>query len=467
MTAQKTVELTIEPYTFENRAGTKVEAELGSFQVPANRQKADGKMLNLKFVRFKSTNPNPGSPIVYLAGGPGGSGVSTAQGTRFDLFMSMRAIGDVIAFDQRGTGLSNEVPAYEKYWIADMDKPLMADEITSSIQIATLKATNFFASEGHDVKNYNSNESADDLNDLRLALGTEKISIWSISYGSHLALTTIKRHEQHLDRVILAGVEGYDHTVKLPADQQALLEKIDQLLKDNPTTAAVYPDFLGDIARLLTQLEKEPAIVQTQNPMTKEPMDVVLGKLDMQILIAAFLGAPAYSKQLPLLVKNMLAGDFSGMAEFASYPKSIRFNGMSMGMDIASGISPERLEVIKTTIPQTLLGDAINFPYLMQWEVLQDLNLDLGDEFRKPYAAKLPVLAISGTMDGRTPPTNATETLAHFTNSHHLLIEGAGHSDPLFLSSPRIEQQMLAFMRGELIKDEVITLPPVEFNLPE
>src|SRR5947207_14089952 len=63
-------------------------------------------MIELVFLRFKSTAKTPGPPIVYLAGGPGGSGIGTARGSRFRLFIAMREVGDVIAFDQRGTRMS-------------------------------------------------------------------------------------------------------------------------------------------------------------------------------------------------------------------------------------------------------------------------------------------------------------------------------------------------------------------------
>ena len=73
------IPLSIEPYIFESEKGDKVKAEMGTFAVPENRNKSNSKTLQLKFVRFKSTNPNPGPPIVYLAGGPGGSGIRSAQ----------------------------------------------------------------------------------------------------------------------------------------------------------------------------------------------------------------------------------------------------------------------------------------------------------------------------------------------------------------------------------------------------
>ncbi|MBS3820078.1 hypothetical protein KGY73_11340 [bacterium] len=51
-----------------------VEAERGSFKVLENRSNPDSRPIKLTFVRFESTSDNPGAPIVYLAGGPGGSG---------------------------------------------------------------------------------------------------------------------------------------------------------------------------------------------------------------------------------------------------------------------------------------------------------------------------------------------------------------------------------------------------------
>src|SRR5215204_2647097 len=98
--------LKLKPYTFENDKGEKLESEFGTLLVPENRSDPQSNLIELAFVRFKSTAKNPGPPIVYLAGGPGGSGIGTARGSRFPLFMALREIADVIAFDQRATGFS-------------------------------------------------------------------------------------------------------------------------------------------------------------------------------------------------------------------------------------------------------------------------------------------------------------------------------------------------------------------------
>lgn len=457
--------LTLTPYTFKTADGREVEAELGRFTVPENRAANDGTRIELAFVRFKSTNPNPGSPIVYLAGGPGGSGSGTAQGARFDLFMAMRAIGDVIAFDQRGTGLSHHPPACPHAWSYPLDQPGERAALLDAATEAARQCAAYWRAQGVDLAAYNTNESADDLDDLRKALGASTISLWSISYGTHLALATLKRHASRIDRVILAGLEGPDHTLKLPSDQQAMLEKIDALIEADPVVRPTMPDFLGVVAGVLDRLEREPATVEIADEQG-EPVHLVIGKYDVQRVSTFFLRGPSNFKGLISLYQAMSQGDFSGVASLVVQAnRSGRFDAMPSAMDAASGASDERRALIAREREETLLGDAINFPLP---EAAAGLGVpDLGPAFRAPVQTDVPALFISGTLDGRTPVHNAEEVRAGFSNSIHLIIDGAGHSDPLFLSSPRIAEVMLAFMKGEPGEDEVVTLPPPDLRSRE
>lgn len=458
---------TFTPYTFKtfkDKEGKQktVEAELGSMMVPENRQKPNSKQIALKFVRFKSTNPHPKAPIVYLAGGPGGSGINAAKGSRFELFMKLRAVADVIAFDQRGTGMSHKPKKVGGFWMYPMDKPLNREKAYKMIEEFSQKSAKKWEAMGEDLTAYNSNESADDLNDLRKALKAKKISLWAISYGTHLSIATMKRHGKHLERIILAGVEGPSHTVKLPSKSQELLEKIDQLIKADPKASKAFPNFLGDLKTLLAKVDKQPGKVTTTNPITKQPIEITLGKYDLQVLFSLMLTGPKYFGRLPQTVKNMLAGDFSDVKRWALYTHAGNLNPMSVAMDAASGVSPKRWQQIQKEREQTILGDAINFPYMA---VTKGLNVpDLGGKFRQNIKSKLPVLCISGTLDGRTPVSNAEEVLKGLRHGKHLIIEGAGHSDPLFLSSPKIGEIMLRFMQGKKVKkQQTIKLPPMKF----
>ena len=63
----------------------------------------------------------------------------------------------------------------------------------------------------------------------------------------------------------------------------------------------------------------------------------------------------------------------------------------------------------------------------------------------------------------RTPVSNAGVVRRGFRTSTHLIIDGAVHSDPLFLSSPKIKDVMLEFLKGQPASTMRITLPPLKF----
>lgn len=449
--------VSFEPTTFETRDGRTVEAEMGTFSVVENRREHKERTIELAMVRFKSTNPKPGFPIVYLAGGPGGSGTGTARGSRFDLFMSMRQVADVIAFDQRGTGTSHTLPKCSRAWDSPMDKPATRSEMEASFREVTRFCAQEWRAKGVDLNAYNTEESADDLEDLRRALGVEKLHLWSISYGSHLAMAALRRHPESFERVILAGPEGPDHTVKLPSDSQRLLEAIDARIRQSEEFRTLFPDFLGDVRRVLERLEKQPAKIDL--PGGKE---MWVGKFDVQLLAAGALGSPEYQAFLPLAFQAMAAGEFGPVAEYLVGNRQGEVWAMSAAMDAASGISKERQKRVRKEARTTLLSDAINFP----WEPLREgIEVrDLGPAFRSPLTTKVPTLIITGSLDGRTPVGNAKDLLPGFRNGIHLDIEGAGHSDPLFLSHPEIEETLIAFLQGKPLAKHIqltVEVPPL------
>jgi pimeloyl-ACP methyl ester carboxylesterase len=446
--------LTIKPYVFENSKKEKVEAELGRLKVPENRKKKNGKMIELAFVRFKSTSKNPGFPIIYLAGGPGGSGIQSAKYGRFPLFMAMREFGDVIALDQRGTGDSKPNLSCQNKIDLPFDKPLTRENLIKeeSEKLKTCAAE--FEKNGVDVSAYHTLENASDLNDLREALGVRKISLWGISYGTHLTLVTIRKYGQYIDKAILAGVEGVDDTYKLPKYTQDLMVDLDKRLKEDPELSKVIPDFLGLVKTVHQRLEKEPVVVELTDPKTEQKFNITLGKYDLQYLFSAFSGSNEAQALYPKLYYDMSNGDFTFLAQqIARYRKGNASSVMSIAMDCASGLSQKRQVQIQTEMPNALFSNAINDPFP---EICNSVNYTKVDKsFYKPVKSDVPVLFISGTLDGRTPVSNAEIAAKGFLNISHLIIDGAGHSDPLFLSSPKILETMQNFMSGNKLAAKI------------
>jgi pimeloyl-ACP methyl ester carboxylesterase len=458
---QKAGDVKITPRIFESASGQKVEAELGELTVPENRQKADSRLIQIAFVRFKSTSQKPSAPIVYLAGGPGSSGLAAARGTRFPLFMAMREVADVIALDQRGVGLSKPNLVCKETVSFAPDKLQSRADVLELYRRQSRACAETFKQQGVDLTGYNTNESADDLEDLRKAIAAEKISLWAISYGTHLSLATIKRHEKSLERVILAGVEGPSHTIKLPSNIQKHLEHIDRLVKADANLSKGIPSFLSLVKSVLERAEQEPVTVEVTDPTSKQKVKVVLSKFAIQLLTAFSFGSGEAA--LPARYYAMSKGDFSLPAQGwlnLSRGGSVG-SAMAYMMDCASGLSNQRRKQVAREASTALLADVMDLPFPDVCDAWGDP--DAGAAFRAPAKSRLPILFISGTLDVRTPPTNAEEVRKGFPNSVHLIIDGAVHSDPLFLSSPQIKDVMLEFMKGQKISTTNIRLEPLKF----
>ncbi|HUO84493.1 MAG TPA: alpha/beta hydrolase [Thermoanaerobaculia bacterium] len=441
---------------------TVIDAEEGRLRVPERHADPDGRRIEVHFVRFTSTGDRPGPPIVYLAGGPGGSGTWSSSGDRFALFQQMRQVADVIAYDQRGTWGTEPYMVCPGTWSYPLDRP-WEEETLRGVVAPFLKECAGHWGESADLSAYNTVESAEDLEALRVALGAEKLNLWGISYGTHLAMAYIRAHPDRVHRAVLAGIEGPDHTYKLPARIDTVLRRVDEAIRADQRTQAVAPDFLGSLEKLVGQLEREPVTVRVENPQTGEVVSVVVGAGDLRRAIYSALGE---REDIELLLERglpMLKGDFSGLALLALQQRLGRRElVMSLSMDCASGATEARREAIRSQQETALLGDQnvwLNAA-CSQWPAK-----DLGDAYRSPVEATVPVLFISGSLDVRTPQENAEDVLPGFPNGHHLVIEGGSHDDDLFLSSPEIAETIAAFLRGEQPRERIV-LDPLRFKLP-
>ena len=452
--------LRVEPYTFEpsGDAGLAVEAERGEFEVPARHDDPDGEKLTLGFVRFPSTNPNPGHPIVYLAGGPGGTGIGTARRGRFPLFMALRKVADVIAFDQRGTGASSPGPGCRYPEAYDMSQPDTRESGVAYVQAVASYCLDWWKREGVDIGIFTTRESARDLEVLRRVLGAEKLNLWGISYGTHLALDAFRvLGPDGIDRAVLASAEGLTQTVKRPAFSERYFERVAELAKDR------YPEFLPTLRGQLARLAREPESVTFTPEGADEPMTISVGATTYRMLIAyAMVKNPQNVASLPRLVAGVEAQGMSVVAPFAlrMFGEPMTLWPMPFAMDVASGIGPERLAEVRAQAEAAIVGDIMNFPLP---HVLGVPGLpDLGEGFRQEVDSPIPTLVLTGTLDGRTFPEAHAEILAGLSNGRQIIIENAGHD--LFMVSDEVQEAVVRYFRDGSVASPTITIPPPVFQ---
>ncbi|MEO1087842.1 MAG: alpha/beta fold hydrolase, partial [Acidobacteriota bacterium] len=185
-------EIEWQPYVGEAIDGSPVPGVLGRILVPEGRRPGAevGATVEIAFVRFPTTHPDPGPPVFFLAGGPGGSGVEGAAIVGAHPQVRLLEGRDVIGVDQRGTGLSRPdltVDVAEDHALPT-DRAVGDAEMKAAVRRAAEATRRHWRAQGVDPAAYNTEESAADLDAVRRALGLGEIALWGTSYGSHLGL---------------------------------------------------------------------------------------------------------------------------------------------------------------------------------------------------------------------------------------------------------------------------------------
>lgn len=456
--AQAAPPLEAGPFRFKGWRGAETDAERGFLEVPEDRRDPRSRKIRLGYVRFASTAARPGPPIVYLAGGPGGEGTGAATGPRFPIFMALRAVADVIAFDQRGTGLSSSIPERP---MSKRPPPIFTKAgLTEYFRSELQGAWSDWTKAGVAMAGYNTEQSADDIDDLRRHLGAEKVDLWGTSYGTHLALSVLKRHGDRVNRVALSSLEGQDQTVKRPARIDEYLRQVDALMGTDPAVRAAVPDLLALMRRVHARLEAQPVL--TPVTLNGAPVEIRMGGFGVQMLASGLIANPNTLGMLPGLYLGLDAGKIEALAPFfGDVTRLLTLRGMPEAMDLASGISPRRLAQVRREARTAVLGETQNFPMPQVLGAIP--GVDLGEGFRAPIRISHPALLVAGSLDGRTPLAEQDEVAAQFLRKSRVLVENAGHN--VFEAHPDVQAMLVRFFRGEAVADTRLTLPPPKFGI--
>lgn len=431
----------------------------GTLRVPELRNDAtDGSnTVEVAFTRVRQSEIPTRSAHVLLAGGPGDSGVDQVLQLVQRGGPEVQALfdGDIIGIDQRGTGRSLPSLAAKINYDLPLDQPASMDSWLPVMRQAASTVAADFRARGIRLEAYNTRESAEDVEQLRRALGYSALTLWGRSYGTHLALAVLRQHPASVERMILVAPEGPDDTWKLPSQVDEVLERLGQ--------RAGQPDLTQRMRKVIDALASRPVTVTFPDPATKAPVSLTLGAFDVQWVTAQVLDDPRALATLPAAYQRMAEGDFSAFAPLALMARRRAGidSAMKPMMDLSSGASPMRREQIDREARNAVLGNSINFSdmYLAgAWGAS-----DLGDAFRAPVVSQIPALILVGDLDARTPVSNGRKIVATLPNAHLVVLENAAHKFDLF-GSPVLRAVLGDSLRGNSIRQDKIVLTPLTFQ---
>jgi len=221
-----------------------VDVRCGDLVVYENREIKDSETLRLHFVQIDGAASD--SATIYLDGGPGGDGNSILSilGRDATVREALLSGGDFLSISQRGTGLS--VPAL-------MCDPMNPGAATCAANLGPIA----------DLSQYNTANNADDIEDLRQALGYESFNLYGISYGSRLTLEVLRRHPEHVRAAVAGGTVPANVVwpAETPANFYGALSNLAASCAADSACLESYGDLAATLVQGIVDLNDQPAIV--------------------------------------------------------------------------------------------------------------------------------------------------------------------------------------------------------------
>lgn len=255
----------------------------GVYTVPQDYANPEGATLNLAFQVLKARNATPlPDPIVFLAGGPGQSGIVSAAG---QLYGDLRQERDLVFPAQRGTLFSHRLALEE--CVALLGEQMGRSELNAFAEsFAGLDAVDrslpyaeylaqytqragainqrchgAFRAAGLDPAQFTTANSAQDLVGLLAALGYDSYNLHGVSYGARLVLETLRRHPDAPVRSVVLDSPVDPTADRLASAASAVHDSVMRLFEVCAADAAcnaAYPDLVARTTALIDRLAAQP-----------------------------------------------------------------------------------------------------------------------------------------------------------------------------------------------------------------
>jgi pimeloyl-ACP methyl ester carboxylesterase len=415
-------------------------AQCGTVTVPLDHAGVTAGTLPIAYARVPATGTRSGT-IVFLAGGPGQAALPLTADVAA-ILRPLRATHDLVLVDQRGTGESGAVDC----------STVLLDECVSRLGVRRA----FF----------NTAETAHDVENLRVALGVDKLTLLGVSYGTKVAAEYARRYPERTAAVVLDSpvpVDGLDvlGQLRLLAAPRVLREVC------TPGLCRRTVDEPGEtlaraVARVRRGAVRGPVVLPTGRAVTGRLTESRV----LQLLVASDT-APELRAGLPAALASLAAGDAAPLLHLIEVIPDPTFAELNQARLLATVCTESRLPWAPDSPlgPRAAALKAYTTEHAAALEpfrgrtLIDDSVADVCTAWPptprpEPVAyagPDVPVLILSGRDDLRTPLEDARRTAAQYPNAQLLAVPSVGHSvlrnDPTGCA----RDSLVAFLRGQTV----------------
>ena len=445
---------TVECFPQVRILATNAPLECGWLTLPELRSRPDGPAVRLAVIRYRASNPTA-PPLVYLHGGPGGAGAIVPSSLNWFNRMS-DGVRDVIRFDQRAVGLSE--PKLCLGIQRDTSRTQDAWNANARNCIADIKA------QGRDPAGYTTVVQADDVRELRLALGYDKWDVFGVSYGGRLAAEVMRRDSNGVRAVILhsPAIPIVASLTEDPISVQTALERLFARCANQAECRAAFPTLERDFYDVYREVSANPrAITASRGPM----------RFDGQQYLRAVRCQLTSTRQvlrLPLAIHELRRGDrvhaATVLANACAGPASQNQAGINVKnylTNCADGNGKAYWDSRRSVAARIDSMWLVFEEFGEECDIWQPRYADTTD--LSPIRSSIPTLIITGEFDERTPTDHARRGAAGLTRKYIFEMPGEGHGTPPTGCQAELMRQFLADPTREPDGSCIAATPPIAF----
>ncbi|SHH28655.1 alpha/beta fold hydrolase [Massilia sp. CF038] len=393
-------------------------------------------------------------PLFVLAGGPGQAG-SDVLAIITQTFRRARATRDIVLIDQRGTGLSGKLDCDTKQF--NEDTMSEADLLTAARAcIAAVKQP--FAA-------YGTASAARDIEQVRLALGYDKINLWGASYGTRLAQAYARAYPGAVRSLILDGVVAPDQIIPAAGrDGQAALDLVFRQCAENAPCQAAYPNLRQEFDELSARVAAGAVKLELPDPRTARPLKLTMTSDRFLGAVHNILYNALDARRLPYLIHSAYQG---------------RWEPFVARRNLASDYSPDGPVAQLMHLAVVCAEDWPRLTPALQADDATALTAPLAKHIGTmcgmvpvapapaPATTPIPqpVLLLSGELDPVTPPRRAVAAARYLPQHQHLVVTYAGHGISQLGCAPRLLREFLDKPEQPLKADCLKDIPAPTFQL--
>src|SRR5262245_8457998 len=281
-------------------------ARCGMLDVPENPSKPDGRRLHFGIAVIRATGQERPDPLVPLMGGPGEEAISAAA-YYAEQFAPLRRDHDILLVDQRGAGRSSALRCN----LYSADDP--AVNLRDIFPLAAVKRCEQELSARADLTQYTYSHFANDLEQVRRALGYGKMNVSGGSYGTRAAQVLMRAYPQSVRTAYLGSVVPIDVITPLTMAKsaQAALDNTLKACASEPACSTAFPNLRAEFNQVMARLDAGK--VRVAVPGQSGTFPIYRGRVTEWFRAMNY--RPSTAAQLPWMIHRAYTGDFGPFVE--------------------------------------------------------------------------------------------------------------------------------------------------------